>query len=176
MATLLCFTTCQGVLGGTSSVNYGDFAFFEQVMSQELQKLQVFSTNRDGSPLPPGSQRIYMTSVIFDFMLDLVAHLLEDPMNGIIYPANEPWNDPAKLVTTLTFGCCQVHTPSGAIPYTDINDFLDPQFPSYRGIFQVPRPLCGCLSVVLLRSIADPFQNGAQTHTKPMCSMITIMY
>ena len=95
-------------------------------MSQELQKLQVFSTNRDGSPLPPGSQRIYMTGVIFDFMLDLVARMLEDPMNGIFYPANEPWTNPAKLVTALTFGCCQVHSPSGAIPYIDTYDSLDP--------------------------------------------------
>lgn len=77
-------------------------------MWQELQKLQMFSYNRDGSPLPPGSQRIYMTSVIFDFMLDVVAHILEDPMNSFIYPANEPWCDPAQLVAALTFACSQV--------------------------------------------------------------------
>jgi hypothetical protein len=89
-------------------------------MSQELQKLEMFSYNRDGSPLPPGSRRIYMTSVIFDTILQLVAHVLQDPMNSFIYPANEPWTDPAQLVAALTFGCSQVHSLSGTAIHVDV--------------------------------------------------------
>ena|ERR1700733_12024113 len=82
-------------------------------MLQKLQKLQVLSTDYDGSPLPPGTQRIDMNMVIFDTMLSLAAHVLEDLMNAFVYPANATWNNPQELVAALTFACHQVCTVAG---------------------------------------------------------------
>lgn len=68
---------------------------------KDVQKLQVLSYARDGTPLPHGSVRIYIDTIIYDAALESVVVLLEDPANSFTYIASEMWKDPTKLVSTL---------------------------------------------------------------------------
>lgn len=63
----------------------------------------------DGSIVPKGYRRVYLDNGIFDSMLNLVASLLEDPTNSFLYPSNEPWTQPTKLVENLIFAYYQVY-------------------------------------------------------------------
>jgi hypothetical protein len=76
---------------------------------QGVQRLRIMTHMPDGSTVPKGFRRVYLDNTIFDSMLNLVASLLEDPTNSFLYPSNEPWTDPAKLVENLIFAYYQVY-------------------------------------------------------------------